>query len=105
MKKKKKEIIMKKNPKNTDNKSLKYLITGSLSARNPQIKNSNYASLEIEITVFIIFYISYFVSFYPFRCFISKKNSFKKINIMKDAKRNNKISDVVDRLIKALSLT
>jgi len=36
---------------------------------------------------------------------MNKKNCFKKINIIKDVKRSNKISDVVERFIKVLSLT
>ena len=46
-------------PKNTDIYPLKYFISGFLSARYPQIKYSNYDSLEKEIMVFKIFDISY----------------------------------------------
>ena len=105
LKRRKNDISIKNNPKNTDSCWLNYFRTGSLSARYPQIKNSNDASLEIEIMLFIIFNISYYVSSYPFWYCISLNNSFKKINMKKNPKKNSKISDVVVKFIKTLSLS
>ena len=53
------DINKKKDAKKTDKYKLNDFIYGSLSARNPQIKNSIYDSIDIETIVFKIFYISY----------------------------------------------
>ncbi len=66
MKIKKNDINMKKTPKNKDNCPLKNFIFGSSRARYPQIKYSNYASLENKIMELIMFEISHYVSSYPF---------------------------------------
>ena len=57
----------KKHPKNTDNFQLIETMTGSLSAKNPQTKNSIYESAEEEIIYSEIFDISFYASFYPFQ--------------------------------------
>ena len=94
----------KNKPNDTDNFQLNYTITGSLTAKNPQTKNSIYDSAADEDIKFKIFYISSYASFYPLLYSSSLKISFQNINKIKPPKFNNNIIDVVVKFCKTLSL-
>ena len=53
------DMNKKKDPKNTDNYKLNDFMSGSLSARNPQTKNSIYDSAEVEDIMYKIFNLSF----------------------------------------------